>query len=593
MFAVILHTNGFHQAAAWAQPTKSATLESTAALTAQTSVDRLIPSEWPLPNSLPNSLSDSLLPTQSSNSIAPIYLDGRELFYLSAPAVDGEQAAELRAQTIQQRINQLATQQIREASALTIEIDEPTRLPVILADDQQLLTVTSLDAQVNGYTTPNGYAIILQRKIETAFNRYITERQSEYLKRQTQNSAAIIGTVLLLLLGSKYIQQRLQKRQKGLVHANTRLGETTLSARPPMVATALAETVDSVIDLIRAQLDNRQKRKLNEMAIGLLFILQVGLCIGGGLWILSLFPYSRWAKTLLLQWTSIPARILLIAGIAYGVLRVVSLLIDKICLTLQESTRWAPDAPQRLRQRFFTLSQVIKGVTGAVIFSVMVLTMLTIAGVQVGPLLAGAGIIGVGISLAAQSLIKDIINGFFILFEDQFGIGDVIIIGNVSGSVEVVNLRVTQLRDTQGRLITIPNSQIDIVQNLSKDWSQVDLSITVGPNNDIEKALNLFKSTAADLAKAPDWQTLILEPPELLGIDNIDSTGITLRLLLKTQPLKQWPVARELRQRLKQAFDKADISTGIPQERLEISWKEGAEKITALAADITDEETTA
>ena len=274
-------------------------------------------------------------------------------------------------------------------------------------------------------------------------------------------------------------------------------------------------------------------------------------------------------------------------------LRVVSLLIDKICLTLQESTRWAPDAPQRLRQRFFTLSQVIKGVTGAVIFGVMVLTMLTIAGVQVGPLLAGAGIIGGGSSLAAQSLIKDIINGFFILFEDQFGIGDVIIIGNVSGSVEVVNLRVTQLRDTQGRLITIPNSQIDIVQNLSKDWSQVDLSITVGPNNDIEKALNLIKSTAADLAKAPDWQTLILEPPELLGIDNIDSTGITLRLLLKTQPLKQWPVARELRQRLKQAFDKADISTGIPQERLEISWKEGAEKITALAADITDEETTA
>jgi len=533
-------------------------------LRSQLSTERLVPSNWSIENPI----------LEESDAVAPVYLDGRTLFYLSAPAVEGEQPAELRAQEIQQRLNQFATDQMLKAQSVTIAIDEPTKLPVIFVDEQQFLTVTSLDTQLNGYVNPNEYALILRDNIADAFSQYEAERRPSFLQQQGQKAVGIIAGTLLLLLGSRYIQWRLQRRQKGLVSTDTQLGQTTLSNRPPMVAEAIADTVDSVLDLLRAQLDNRQKRKLNEMAIGLLLLLQIGLCIGSGLWILALFPYSRWITTLLLHWMGVPAKILLIAGLAYMGLRLVSLVVDKVCLTLQEGIQWAPEASQRLSLRFFTFSQVAKGIAGSVIFSIMVLTGLATAGVQVGPLLAGAGIIGVGISLAAQSLIKDIINGFLILFEDQFGIGDIVTIDNVTGSVETINLRITQLRDTEGRLITIPNSQINIVQNLSKDWSQVDLSIIVAPNNDIEKALSLFRATAASMAEDPEWQKLILEPPDLLGVDDINSTGITLRLLLKTQPLKQWHVARELRRRLKHAFDEAGVSTGIPQERLEISWRD-------------------
>ncbi|MGB7486993.1 MAG: hypothetical protein WA901_12440, partial [Phormidesmis sp.] len=112
-----------------------------------------------------------------------------------------------------------------------------------------------------------------------------------------------------------------------------------------------------------------------------------------------------------------------------------------------------------------------------------------------------------------------------------------------------------------------------IVQNLSKDWSQVDLFISVEPSSDLNEALSILKTTATDMAEDSDWQQLILEPPDLLGVESIDSTGVTLRLLLKTQPLKQWPVARELRARIKHAFDQAGISTGVPQEKLAIHWE--------------------
>ena len=556
-----LHT---FQPTAWAQSLADTSPIFGNLSQSRTSVERLLPSDW--------TLGDSAV--GESGAVAPIYLDGRPLVYLSAPAVEGEQPAEIRAQEIQQRLNQLATSQGSVPPVITVAIDEPTQLPVVFVDGQQFLTVTNLDAQFSSYVSPGEYAVVLRNTIETAFERYRTERQPDFLRQQAQWAVGIVVGTFLLIFGSKYVQQRLQHRQKGLVSANTQLGQTTLGARPLMVVEAITDTVDSVLDLLRAQLDNRQKRKLNEMAIGLLLLLQTGLCIGAGLWILALFPYSRWLTTLLLHWAGVPAKILLIAGVAYAALRLVSLIVDKVCLALQEGAQWAPEASARLSLRFFTFSQVAKGVAGAAIFGVMVLSALATAGVQVGPLLAGAGIIGVGISLAAQSLIKDIINGFLILLEDQFGIGDVVVIGDVAGSVESINLRITQLRNTEGRLITIPNSQIDVVQNLSKDWSQVDLSITVGPNNDIEKALYVFKATATEMAEDSEWQRSILEPPDLLGVDDINPTGVTLRLFLKTQPLKQWLVARELRQRLKYAFDDAGISIGIPQERLEISWKD-------------------
>jgi small conductance mechanosensitive channel len=187
-----------------------------------------------------------------------------------------------------------------------------------------------------------------------------------------------------------------------------------------------------------------------------------------------------------------------------------------------------------------------------------------------GPLLAGAGIIGLAISLASQNLLRDIINGFLILMEDQYGVGDVIVVDEVAGLVESMNLRITQLRNEEGRLITIPNSQIAIVQNLSKEWSRVDIMIPVSHTSDINEALELIEQVAEDMRDDPKWKALILEPPLLLGVDNLDHVGATVRIWIKTLPLKQWEVAREYRRRLKIAFDQSGVNIGVPQQSLHL-----------------------
>lgn len=531
-------------------------------------------------------LPDQLTAFNDEIAIAPIYLDGRDLFSLSAIATDGQTTAEspveARAQEIQQRLNKVAKAYRQQKVAVTITTENSSNLPEIVVGTQRLLTVTTLDVQISGHANTSSRARYLVGVVEDALERYREERQPTFLWAQVRNTAVIAGCALLCQLVLSKIRHRLKRRQKRLANTDTQLGQATQIGHPPMVDLFNVAMGSPMFDLLKARLDNRQKRKLNETGLGLIFFLQVGLWGGSLLLILSLFPYSRWLSTLLRHWIKIPAQILLIAGVAYVALRLSSFAIDKIGLALEEGAQWAPDRTQRLSLRFSTFSQAAKGVAGAVIFGVMLLTMLTVAGVLVGPLLAGAGIAGVGISLAAQSLIKDIINGFLILFEDQFGLGDVIVIEGHTGTVEAINLRITQLRNIQGSLITIPNSQIGIIQNLSKDWSQVDLSFTVTPTTDLTEACCLLQETAAQLAEDADWRRFILEPPDLLGIDNIDHTGVTLRLLLKTQPSKQWLVARELRRRIKFAFDEANIRMGLPQERLELHWQEGAATLKTL-----------
>jgi small conductance mechanosensitive channel len=182
------------------------------------------------------------------------------------------------------------------------------------------------------------------------------------------------------------------------------------------------------------------------------------------------------------------------------------------------------------------------------------------------PLLAGAGIIGLAISFAAQGLIKDIINGFLIILEDQYAVGDVIVIGDLGGLVESMNLRVTQIRNNEGQLITIPNSAISIVQNLSKEWARVDLSIRIAYDTNPDQALDVLRKLGQEIYQEQIWREKIIEPPEVLGIDDLQHSGMLIRIWIKTQPLQQWSVAREFRRRLKLVLEQENIAIGIPQQ---------------------------
>jgi small conductance mechanosensitive channel len=291
----------------------------------------------------------------------------------------------------------------------------------------------------------------------------------------------------------------------------------------------------------------------------------LGLWIGGLFVILGLFPYTRWLQSLIL---SGPLKILGIVIAIYLLIRVSDTFIDRFFNALTANELLPPDTSQRLAQRVTTFSRVLRSLVATVWISTGILTTLSIVGVELGPVLAGAGILGLALSFASQNLIKDVINGLLILWEDQYAVGDVIQIGKASGLVESLNLRITQLRNSEGRLITIPNSSITVVENLSKDWSRVDLGITIAYDANVDRAITVVKQVGEDMTSDPAWKDKIPEPPDVLGVDEIGNNGITLRVWIKTLPLQQWNVAREFRRRLKRSLDDEGIAIGLPQQSL-------------------------
>jgi small-conductance mechanosensitive channel len=219
------------------------------------------------------------------------------------------------------------------------------------------------------------------------------------------------------------------------------------------------------------------------------------------------------------------------------------------------------DQSQReLRQKAQTLANVIESAGRLVVFILAGMMILGKLGLDIAPLIASAGVAGLAIGLGAQSLIRDTINGFFILFENQYAVGDVVRIGESAGSVEEVNLRRTVLRSVNGAAIIIPNGEVRVVQNQSKGWSRAVIDVTVAADTDAGVVIDLLHSLLDHVQDDPQFGAQVLEPPEILGVTAIDMTGVTFRVLVKTQPLQQWQVERQLRQRIWQALRERGIS---------------------------------
>ena len=218
----------------------------------------------------------------------------------------------------------------------------------------------------------------------------------------------------------------------------------------------------------------------------------------------------------------------------------------------------AEERTERTFRRRATLGDVarITGVT--LIWILAMLVALTWVGVNLPALLASAGLIGVAISLAAQDSMKDLVAGINILADDRFGVGDTIQVGLYEGRVERITLRITQLRDSTGRLVTLPNRSIVEVANATARWAQVDFKVGVSYFDDMGAALDILRDAAQGVAD--EWPERILAPPELLGVDAFNDTHVSLRLQMRTPPGDQWVVARELRARVKAGFDAAGIA---------------------------------
>jgi small conductance mechanosensitive channel len=232
---------------------------------------------------------------------------------------------------------------------------------------------------------------------------------------------------------------------------------------------------------------------------------------------------------------------------------------------LRERTRTIFDGSpvlitERRRQRAKTMGSVLRSIASILILGTALISILGILGLNLAPILASASVIGVAVGFGAQSIVKDFISGIFMLLEDQYGVGDVIDVGPAKGTVEAVSLRVTRLRDINGVVWYMRNGEILRIGNESQNWARAVLDVPVSVEEDVDRVRTVLKDAADALAADPPWDEIILEEPSVWGVQALTGDAVVVRIVVKTAPGKQGEVARQLRERVKKAFDEAGVT---------------------------------
>lgn len=334
---------------------------------------------------------------------------------------------------------------------------------------------------------------------------------------------------------------------------------------------------DKLINIVnKNKISTKNKRYFNLLIKFVHFLFILTLIGFMTFFIMDLTPYTRPYLLNLLQ--NVPdildkiriflynnIIIIFIIIITIIVLRIINFYITKIFNFIKEEvSEVSTEKTNRFILRSNTLRLIINSLLKVLIIFVSFILITNQLNIDIMPILASAGILGLAISFGAQNLVKDIINGFFIVFEDQYSVGDVVNINNIIGTVEKMNLRITQLRGQDGSLTSIPNSNITIVTNLSKEWANAILDIGVNLNEDIEKVMDIIIKTSNKLKE--DLNEKVISPPVMLGVEKIEDSKMIIRIMIKTLPFEQWNVTRELRKRIKLAFDQEGISVPFPQQ---------------------------
>ncbi len=279
-------------------------------------------------------------------------------------------------------------------------------------------------------------------------------------------------------------------------------------------------------------------------------------------------------------------KILVILIISFIVIRIVSVVTKRTKARMDRKV----DSDIELMKRTETLSKLVRKTVKALVLIAAALMILQNLGINIGPLLAGAGIVGLAVGFGAQSLVKDVISGFFILLENHMNVGDVVDIAGKGGLVESINLRVTRLRDWEGNVHVIPNGEIAVLTNLTKGFSRAVFEIGVAYKENVDEVMRVMKDVADEMVKDPDWSRRILEPMEVAGLDSFGNSSVNIKARMATKPLEQWNVMREYRRRLKNVFDEKGIEIPFPHVTLYMGEGEnkGVLKINKTADAVKD-----
>ena len=281
--------------------------------------------------------------------------------------------------------------------------------------------------------------------------------------------------------------------------------------------------------------------------------------------------FSNFIQNLIPWFFSSGIKIVFIIFGAWVATRFAKVFISRLIKTSVEKGYRIKDGKAQEKRRK-TLEGVLTSTLNIIIWIIAGLIIISEFGINVGPLLAGAGILGVAIGFGAQYMIRDFLAGLFIILEDQYRVGDVVCFDGTCGGVEEINLRRTILRDLDGVQHIIPNGEIKKASNLTKGFARVNLNIGVAYKENLEKVIKILNQVGQKLAEDNQWKEDITKPPQVLGVDDFADSAIIIKILGETKPLRQWDITRELRKRIKIAFDKERIEIPFPQMSI---WSRG------------------
>ena len=259
-------------------------------------------------------------------------------------------------------------------------------------------------------------------------------------------------------------------------------------------------------------------------------------------------------------------KVSIIVGIGFLAMYLVRLLVPKAIMTRIGKLRKEP--AEQLASRSKTISTVIVQLAIVIIWIAAGITALGAVGINIYPILAGIGVAGLAIGLAAQNIIRDYLHGFFIIAEDWYRVGEVAKIAGIAGLVVDINLRRTTLRDINGTVHIIPHNRIDLASNLTRDWARINLNVSVAYKENLDKVIKVINEVGNELKEDTTWGVDLLTAPQVLGVDNLGDNGIDIKILANTKPIRQWALTRELRKRLKDRFDEEDIEIPWPHTKV-------------------------
>ena len=540
------------------------------------------PPAWSQLINLPKRLENrsTIAISQAGNiDIADIRLDGEVLFQVGAPTPINPNSSSS-VSPIERRVNTI-TFQLKDIVQDGFDPDTLAVVPavlnnqtVIVASDQDwgprlIVTVTQPDVEIAAQLSIEAVAQEWSKIIEQALLQAREQRQPAYLKAQIpyvlRRLALTIVNSLVIFGLQKFRWARYQaiKRQKQALEEEPSLPQ-------PNQAEGDLGQPESGLARDLSQLPLAQQASLNLLVRPILLAAQVSIWHVGIASMFDLFPQTRalanWLLRVPLGLIAVPLGML----IAKEVVEFMLLLLLRLRKQALEEKGLGHN---RLDLRFQTLMQVLKELTSIIIVLLGILLFFyLLQSLYIALIILG------GLAYLGQDGIKNYVQTFFILFEDQYLLGDVISIESTSGKaivgvVENMTARVTKLRNLDGKLITIPHGNIVEVMNLTYQWSRVNLGIDVAYSTDLDRAMAVIEQVAQDMQSDPAWKEDIIEEPTILGVDDFGDNSITIRLLIKTQPGKQWKVGREYRRRLKSAFDEVGIDIPFPQRSI---WFENA-----------------